>query len=208
MIKVCYTTPRGDIMEMWKDIEGYEGLYQVSNQGRVRIIKERKLSIDKNGYNTVMLVNNGQRKLCKVHRLVAKAFIDNSEFKTQVNHIDGDKSNNKSDNLEWVTPSENTLHSYKMGLAKSSKGRALSVETKMKISKGNKGKKVGIDNPNSIPRLIIYNNEKYIFDSKEEAKRYFLELGFTGVEHWFNKGIPKKHRNLITYVGYLKDYQE
>lgn len=111
--------------EVWKDIKGYEGLYQVSNLGRIkslprkRTIKtERILSpkFNKGGYLEVALCKNSKYKMCRVHRLVASAFIQNPENKREVNHIDGNKLNNKADNLEWVTPSENIRHAFKTGL--------------------------------------------------------------------------------------------
>ena len=111
--------------EIWKDIEGYEGLYQISNLGRVKsfprkgtqtkkekILKEKR---DKKGYCFVSL-NNVGAKPYKIHRLVAQAFIPNLENKPQINHIDGDKTNNRIDNLEWCNNSENQIHAYKKGL--------------------------------------------------------------------------------------------
>ena len=98
------------IKEVWKDIEGYEGLYQVSTLGRVknsrsgRILKGGK---HKAGYHQVILCKNGKVKYYLVHRLVAQAFIPNPQNKPQVNHIDEDKENNYVENLEWVTIKEN-----------------------------------------------------------------------------------------------------
>lgn len=71
------------------------------------------------GYSTVRLSKNNKVVNCMVHRLVAQAFITNSKNKPQVNHIDGDKTNNTADNLEWVTGKENTHHAYNTGLATS-----------------------------------------------------------------------------------------
>lgn len=92
--------------EIWKDILGYEGLYQVSNFGRVKSLKfgkERilKLTKDKDGYLIVNLYKNNKSKTFKVHRLVAEAFIPNPDNLPQVNHKDEDKSNNILSNLEW-----------------------------------------------------------------------------------------------------------
>ena len=100
-------------MEVWKDIEGYEDLYQVSNLGRVkrlntgRILKGRK---NTNGYLQVILCKNGKTKHYYIHRLVAQVFIPNQENKPQVNHIDENKENNHAENLEWVTSKENNNH--------------------------------------------------------------------------------------------------
>lgn len=104
--------------EIWKDIPGYEGLYQVSNFGRVkslnygrtgvhRILKTQKYP---DRYIKVDLRHNGTMRTKHVHRLVAEAFIPNPKNKTDVNHIDGDKHNNAISNLEWCSRSENMKH--------------------------------------------------------------------------------------------------
>lgn len=93
--------------EEWRPVNGYEGLYEVSNLGRVRSLhwKEPRLmtiTLDKDGYPTVSLRNGG--RLChhgKVHRMVAEAFIENFDNHREINHIDEDKTNNRVDNLEW-----------------------------------------------------------------------------------------------------------
>lgn len=115
--------------EVWKDIEGYENKYQISNLGRVKSLSRKisngksfylskekilKSSIGTTGYYFVNL--NYVSK--KIHRLVAKTFIPTIEGKNYVNHIDGNKLNNKSDNLEWCTNQENIIHAYETGLNK------------------------------------------------------------------------------------------
>ena len=112
-------------MEIWKPIEGFEDRYEISNKGRVKSInriikvfnkggikrvpdKILRISKDHKGYAVVGI----GRKTCKVHRLVAKAFIDNPDNKPQINHIDGNKMNNTAENLEWSTQAENTIHRY------------------------------------------------------------------------------------------------
>jgi hypothetical protein len=113
--------------EIWKDIEGYEGLYQVSNLGRVkslsikihnRVTREKILMshLSNSGYQYVCLSNNKIKKYLFVHRIVALEFIYNPKSKEQVNHIDGNKSNNCIENLEWLSRSENMKHAYKNGL--------------------------------------------------------------------------------------------
>ena len=98
--------------EIWHDIDGYEGLYQISNKGNVKSLKwgkERILrpGIDAYGYYQIILCNDNVRKTFKLHRLVAQAFIPNLYNKPQVNHLDENKKNNCVDNLEWATAKEN-----------------------------------------------------------------------------------------------------
>ena len=111
--------------ETWKDIKGYEGLYQVSDSGRVRsvdrvekcgtFVRKRKgiilkEIINRGGYCQVNLTKDGVGHTKEIHRIVATAFIPNPLGLPQVNHIDCDKTNNSIDNLEWVTVDENTAH--------------------------------------------------------------------------------------------------
>jgi hypothetical protein len=117
-------------MEIWKDIDGFVGKFQVSNlgnikglrrtatnyQGVVSNIPERilKLQLTNNGYCHIALNDRENTRQRLVHRLVAEAFIPNPENKSEVNHIDGDKTNNVVENLEWATASENQTHSYRV----------------------------------------------------------------------------------------------
>lgn len=113
------------MLEIWKDIGGYEGLYQVSNLGNIKSLKrnlsngsgryfraEIILSQTENnkGYKMVTMYKNGKYKEFTVHRLVAKSFIPNVMCCDQVNHIDGNKENNCSFNLEWCTNGYNQKH--------------------------------------------------------------------------------------------------
>lgn len=104
--------------EIWMPITGFEGIYEVSNLGRVKNAKGkiRKPFIAHGGYLMVDLVNHYERTHARVNRLVAKAFIPNPADKPEVNHKDGDKANNAADNLEWSTKSENMLHAYRSKL--------------------------------------------------------------------------------------------
>lgn len=114
--------------ELWKDIKGYEGIYQVSNMGRVkslereighryngktRTIPERIMHAcdNGNGYKVVYLVKDGSRKSKYIHSLVAECFLQNQTGKNYINHKDYDTSNNDIDNLEWCTQKENVSYS-------------------------------------------------------------------------------------------------
>lgn len=108
--------------EKWKDIEGYEGLYQISSLGNIRSFyphnfrKGDKLLTFKNcGYRRAVLYKDGKLTKILVHRLVAKAFIPNPLGKPYVNHKDGNRSNNSVENLEWVTQQENVVDGVKRG---------------------------------------------------------------------------------------------
>lgn len=129
---ICYngfiTLESGGIVrEIWKDVQGYEGQYQVSNLGRVKSLK-RKLNSGRTVSEKILNSSNKKKtqdgylmvalagKTFRINRLVATAFIPNPDNKLVVNHIDGNKENNKADNLEWATISENMLHAYRCGL--------------------------------------------------------------------------------------------
>ena len=105
-------------MEIWKDVKGYEGLYQVSNLGRIKSLgnlqnrKEKLLKINiRNGYCTTYLYKNNKKKSFLCHRLVAEAFISNPDNLPQVNHKDENKLNNCVENLEWCTAKYNVNYS-------------------------------------------------------------------------------------------------
>ena len=107
--------------EIWKAIDGTDGMIEVSTEGRVRSLLRPsktilKLQSDAKGYMRVRVTIKRKKMTFKVHREVAKAFIPNPDGKQQVNHIDGNKHNNAADNLEWVTNRENAHHAIKTGL--------------------------------------------------------------------------------------------
>ena len=122
-------------MEIWKDVEGYEGMYQVSSYGRVKslarevtdmfgtkMLEEKIVERSDNcQYYMIALSKNNVKEHTSIHRLVAKTFIPNPENKPCVNHIDGNKHNNRVENLEWVTYSENSQHAIRTGLLKPQK---------------------------------------------------------------------------------------
>ena len=155
---------------IWKDIKGYEGLYQVSNCGEVRKLrfinnitnKEKIFMITpqkiNSGYYKIVLYKNAVYKNKTIHRLVAETFIPNPNNYPCVNHKDGNKNNNNVENLEWCTYSENAKHAYKNNLTTAA-------------AKG----KYGGENPKAIKvNMIDKNTNKVIkqFDSQIEAAKY------------------------------------
>jgi hypothetical protein len=121
------------INEKWAPVKGYEGFYEVSHTGKVNGIdrmvvskkglsrkksREIKTRVNNDGYIEVRLSKNGKTTTTFIHILIAKAFIPNPLSKSEVNHINGIKADNRIENLEWSTHSENIKHAYKMGLLK------------------------------------------------------------------------------------------
>ena len=148
--------------EIWKDIQGYEGMYQVSSHGRVKSFKKNKVKILKpqmhyKGYEFVTLHKNGIGEKCKVHRLVAKAFIPNPNNYPVVNHKDENKSNNNVENLEWCTVSYNNIYN---------------------------GKAVKIGKIHNKKVKCITTNE--IFNSVKEAREYFDIKGVSAISECCN----------------------
>lgn len=121
-------------MELWKPVVNFEDSYEVSDRGRVRSIDRKvasgirhndsvmrtgkilKYNVKRNGYAQISLSRNGKVKSIGVHRLVAMAFIENPESKATVNHKNGNKLDNRAENLEWATQKENSQHAYDTGL--------------------------------------------------------------------------------------------
>jgi len=133
-------------MEIWKDIDGYNGIYQVSNYGNVYVKgksiirnnisyflkpKYMKCRFDSDGYLIVGLTKNKKQYTHRVHRLVCEAFLENKLNKPQINHIDGNKSNNNINNLEWCTAAENVQHSFRLGLNKYSENNRVVISKKV-----------------------------------------------------------------------------
>ena len=139
--------------EIWKDIPGYEGLYQVSNLGRVKALEKKqkvniknneyitrkekikKLTKDKYGYVRVMLYKNDKYTLKQVHRLVAQAFLDNYDEKLEVNHLDCNIENNNLSNLEMCTRKQNMEYASKLKRMNPSKKAIIQFTKDMKYVK-------------------------------------------------------------------------
>lgn len=145
--------------EIWKDIPGYEGLYQVSTLGKIRSLRRGRVMKQVNHgrgplkYKQIQFSIDGQDITIGVHRLVALTFIPNPDNKPQIDHIDGNPSNNHVSNLRWVTAKENannpiTLERHRAyrGESASFYGKKHSEETKLKISKWRNGRFMGPEN--------------------------------------------------------------
>lgn len=162
--------------EVWVTVNDYPD-YMVSNLGNVKKLNYRKSGKekilkhieDRYGYMTVNLYKNNKLKHFTIHKLVATHFINNPENKPQVNHIDGNKKNNRLDNLEWVTNKENMRHAWDNGLIKAPMtGKKHSNETKKKISLSKIGKYVGENSYNY--------GRKHSQETKANMKKAQMEL--------------------------------
>jgi len=191
--------------EIWKPIQGLEEFYEISNKGRLKSFykKEpfiRKVKLRKDGYwEANLALGHKKYKFKHVHRLVAEAFIPNPEDKSQVNHIDGVKTNNCVENLEWCTPSENGFHAYKLGLSKPVRGEVnhnakLNEDLVRKIRKMYYEDKIGqitiakeLDvNKNAISGVITWRTWFYV---DPELKEYYLSI--PGTKNKNNYGEEK-----------------
>lgn len=149
------------MQEIWKNIGGYSGNYQISNIGNVRSKKRNnyfkilKLESCRLGYKRIMLYKNKIPGRFLVHRLVAAAFIPNYSDLPQINHIDGDKANNNIDNLEWVTSQQNVQHAINTKLRVTSKG----IKHYKSLFDKNSIQKIRYDYNNGIP--LIQLSKKY-----------------------------------------------
>jgi hypothetical protein len=162
--------------EQWKAIAECNGEYHISDHGRIKSFKwgkEKNLKPHlSNGYLRIGICTKGKRKLVKVHRLVAKAFIENTENKLEINHKDGNKLNNHIDNLEWSTRKENINHAWQNGLFESTRLSASKRQSKPVIDVTT-GKKY-----ESLKLACIDINERYTchlsrHHQSSKLKRFF-----------------------------------
>ena len=160
------------MQEIWKDVEGYEGCYMVSNLGRIKSLervdnmgktrRERilKPKVEKNGYARVYLCKNGTINCQSVHRIVAKAFVERkNEGDDIVNHLDNNPSNNRADNLEWTTYKGNMQWAAKQGRM------PCNQQARINIAKNQKARRVSVI-------AISPNGERIRFRSQTEAARH------------------------------------
>ena len=177
------------MVEEWRDIKGYEGLYQVSSLGRVKSLnynhtkKEKVLDFKPNkyGYKVTYLYNNNERKPYSVHRLVAEAFIPNPNNYKEVNHKDENKSNNCVDNLEWCTAKYNSNYGTRnkrisdtnKGINHPMYGKHHTDSSKDKISKTLREKGIckGKNNPKAHKVQCITTGKS--FSCIKEASEYY-----------------------------------
>lgn len=180
--------------EIWVDVKGYEGLYKVSNKGRIKslargyknqygefgakkeFIKTQKLNCfnkenkQERGYYVVNLARDDRGKWIRVHRLVAEAFIPNPEDKKEVNHKDGNKLNNNVSNLEWVTHQENCFHAWRTGLRADCE-----EERRSKIKEKNKKlKTITKDMVLDIFKNCVFGDKKY--NAHHFVEKYNISL--------------------------------
>lgn len=167
---------------MYKDVKGYEGIYVISRFGNVYSL--RRTVYESNGkpkrinqklmrpgggnYLSVLLSKNGKAKTHYIHRLVANHFLDKPDYYCIVNHINGNKHDNRAENLEWVTPSENNYHAYRTGLMN-----------------GNHKKKIVLDT----------NTGVYYDSAKQFAELYGMNA--SRVTNWLNGSYNSKMPHLI-----------
>lgn len=181
-------------MEIWKDVVGFENIYLISNLGNVKSLARKvakiqpngdiyihqikdhilKGEIGKDGYKKVLLGNGiNYKKHFFIHRLIAEAFISKVEGKNIINHIDGNKANNKINNLEWCTYSENNKHAYDTGLNPKGENHGMNKFSKKTILEIRK----------------IYVNGSREFGSRSLARKF--KMSKTNVLHIVNNKIWK-----------------
>lgn len=193
---------------IWKDIAGFEGLYQVSNYGEVKALerlvenngglqKKHERILKQNRSNkthcTVVLCKDGKMYPKLVHRLVALAFIPNPENKPVVDHIDTNPQNNRVDNLRWVTTQENCMNpitrinNSKSKMGHQYYGRPLTVDERKKISDANKGKKYDDDMKRKLSDAHKNSDIAKMSSLKNLEKARAAKIGKTCTDETKNK---------------------
>lgn len=185
--------------EVWKELSGFEGLYQISNMGRINAL-ERKWKIrnggiftkkekilkgvkQKTGYLFVCLYKDGVKYQFLIHRLVAMTFIDNIQNLPEVNHKNGIKTDNRASELEWSSKSENLKHAFKIGLKRAKKG-AENICSR------------------AVQQLSKTGELIKIFGSTKEAE------GMLGIDHRVIGRVANGRPNNKTAGGYVWKYLE
>lgn len=165
----------------WRPVEGTKGFIEVSDQGQIRSLlsgqpRILKTQTDHKGYQRVCVRIEREKKTFKVHREIAKAFIPNPDNLPQVNHMDGNKSNNSVDNLEWCTNQQNVIHAIETNLWDKSKP---SIKKSVKDIQYDKHRRKSgrtraeWNNPNPKKPIIgFHNGETRRFESVAEAERF------------------------------------
>lgn len=185
--------------EEWRPIEGYEGLYEVSNLGRVRsidrivnkhLINGKILNVRNGIYLTVTLSKNGKAKQMTIHRIVAIAFIPNQNNYGYIDHIDGNKHNNNASNLRWVTCSMNMNNPITLEKMKHiNDGRVITEETRLKQSESHKGKTIPKE---QREKMSLSQKQRYIDNPslriRSEEQRLKCSIALKGkYVGWDNK---------------------
>lgn len=189
--------------EIWKDIEGFEGIYQISSHGRARTSYKKgsqsryyvsgnfellKNIIRNNGYYFVTLRKKGIIKQCTIHRLVAEAFIPNENKYKDVNHINGIKTDNNVGNLEWCTRKHNIRHAFELGLNRISDSQRRKAMRPIELTYPNGSVKI-IESVKEAARIVGYAHYNSIYKA--------IRKGFT------NNGIKLRYTTKGQYDGTL-----
>lgn len=176
--------------EIWKDVVGYEGLYLISNFGSIKKANGKLVSqyLTNSNYLYVWLMKNETYKQCRVHHLVAQAFIPNPENKPQINHKDAIRFNNKVDNLEWVTPKENIQHALKLNTM-----RGECKKRPNPILAENYKSNVPVAIISNITNLIVNRYENKIIATKKCRNKMFVEPDYYFI------CMSEKARNNLPY---------
>lgn len=210
--------------EIWKDIQGYEGYYQISNYGNVKSLerivcrkdgvvqvrKERIMSkrVSTDGYYMAKLNVNNCSKSIAIHRLVAMHFIPNPNNLPEVNHKDCDRTNNRVDNLEWCTHLDNIKYSWAKGHYKGRFGEAnpnygntvlrerFANNPELRQTLARKGKQNG----RCVPIKVIFSTYEKTFDYIGEAAQYLIDQGFTSAK------IDSIRTRIATIIDTGKEY--